>query len=128
MPATPDEAPANPSPERAAIAALTRALTAQDLGPLLAESKRAVRDAVHRDPIDALVVTTSEGEKVFTLAGADYGYRAMVETMNEYFGSCTNHGECEAACPKSISLAFIAMMHKDYRKAKVKNRKLLSQI
>ena len=26
---------------------------------------------------------------------------AMVETMEEYFGSCTNHGECEAACPKS---------------------------
>ena len=25
---------------------------------------------------------------------------AMVETMEEYFGSCTNHGECEAACPK----------------------------
>ena len=25
---------------------------------------------------------------------------AMVETMDEYFGSCTNHGECEAACPK----------------------------
>ena len=25
---------------------------------------------------------------------------AMVETMDQYFGSCTNHGECEAACPK----------------------------
>ena len=25
---------------------------------------------------------------------------AMVETMDEHFGSCTNHGECEAACPK----------------------------
>ena len=53
---------------------------------------------------------------------------AMVETMDEYFGSCTNHGECEAACPKGISLDFIALMHKDYRKAKFKNRKLLSQI
>lgn len=53
---------------------------------------------------------------------------AMVETMDEYFGSCTNHGECEAACPKSISLDFIALMHKDFRRAKVKNRKLISQI
>ena len=52
---------------------------------------------------------------------------AMVETMDEHFGSCTNHGECEAACPKSISLDFIALMHRDYRKAKFKNRKLLSQ-
>ena len=52
---------------------------------------------------------------------------AMVETMDEYFGSCTNHGECEAACPKSISIDVIALMNKDYRKAKVKNRKELSR-
>ena len=53
---------------------------------------------------------------------------AMVETMDDHFGSCTNHGECEAACPKSISIDFIAMMHRDYRSAKFKNRKLISQI
>ncbi|MEN9823749.1 MAG: succinate dehydrogenase iron-sulfur protein [Actinomycetota bacterium] len=53
---------------------------------------------------------------------------AMVETMDEHFGSCTNHGECEAACPKNISIDVIALMHKDYRKAKVKNRKLIAQI
>ena len=39
---------------------------------------------------------------------------AMVETMEEYFGSCTNHGECEAACPKSISIDVIALMNADY--------------
>jgi succinate dehydrogenase / fumarate reductase iron-sulfur subunit len=53
---------------------------------------------------------------------------AMVETMDEHFGSCTNHGECEAACPKGISIDFIALMHRDYRKAKFKNRKLIAQI
>jgi len=42
---------------------------------------------------------------------------AMVETMEEYFGSCTNHGECEAACPKNISIDFIAWMNRDYVKA-----------
>ena len=52
---------------------------------------------------------------------------AMVETMEEHFGSCTNHGECEAACPKGISLDVIALMHKDYRTAKFKNRKELSR-
>ena len=52
---------------------------------------------------------------------------AMVETMDEYFGSCTNHGECEAACPKSISIDFIALMNKDYLKAKFANRKELSR-
>lgn len=52
---------------------------------------------------------------------------AMVETMEEYFGSCTNHGECEAACPKEISIDVIALMNADYLKAKLKNRKLLSR-
>ncbi|MFP4281031.1 MAG: succinate dehydrogenase/fumarate reductase iron-sulfur subunit [Opitutales bacterium] len=46
---------------------------------------------------------------------------AMVETMDgEGFGACTNLGECEAACPKGISLDFIAMMNRDYGVAKVK--------
>ena len=53
--------------------------------------------------------------------------QAMVDTMEEYFGSCTMHGECEAACPKEISIDFIAYMNRDYVKAQVKNRKLLSQ-
>jgi succinate dehydrogenase / fumarate reductase iron-sulfur subunit len=52
---------------------------------------------------------------------------AMVETMEEYFGSCTNHGECEAACPKSISIDVIAVMNADYLKAKFKNRRLLAR-
>jgi succinate dehydrogenase / fumarate reductase, iron-sulfur subunit len=43
---------------------------------------------------------------------------AMVDVMEEYFGSCTNHRECEAACPKEISIDFIAMLHRDYRKAR----------
>ncbi len=51
----------------------------------------------------------------------------MVETMDEYFGSCTNHGECEAACPKQISIDVIAVMNADYLKAKFKNRKALSR-
>ena len=47
----------------------------------------------------------------------------MVEVMEEHFGSCTNMGECEAACPKDISIDFIAMMNKDYRKAKFSGRR-----
>jgi succinate dehydrogenase / fumarate reductase iron-sulfur subunit len=52
---------------------------------------------------------------------------AMVDTMEDFFGSCTNHGECQEACPKEISIDFIAYMNRDYVKAQVKNRKLLSQ-
>src|SRR5437660_328119 len=35
---------------------------------------------------------------------------AMVERMEEVFGSCTFHGECEAACPQRISLGNIGIM------------------
>ncbi len=51
----------------------------------------------------------------------------MVDTMETYFGSCTNYAECEKACPKEISIDFIAMMNHDYIKAKFKNRRLVSQ-
>jgi succinate dehydrogenase / fumarate reductase iron-sulfur subunit len=53
--------------------------------------------------------------------------QAMVDTMEQFFGSCTNHGECEEACPTEISIDFIAYMNRDYVKAQVKNRKLISQ-
>jgi succinate dehydrogenase / fumarate reductase iron-sulfur subunit len=46
---------------------------------------------------------------------------AMVETMESYFGSCRNYGECEAACPKSISIDVIAWMNRDYVAAQWKN-------
>jgi succinate dehydrogenase / fumarate reductase iron-sulfur subunit len=52
---------------------------------------------------------------------------AMVEEMERWFGSCTNHGECEAACPKEISIDFIAMLNRDYVKAQLKNRSLSGQ-
>ena len=51
----------------------------------------------------------------------------MVNTMEEFFGSCTNHGECEAACPKEISIDFIALMNRDFIKAQFKQRRLASQ-
>jgi succinate dehydrogenase / fumarate reductase iron-sulfur subunit len=41
--------------------------------------------------------------------------RGMVARMDaEGFGTCTNHFECEAACPKAISVRFIARMNRDY--------------
>lgn len=49
----------------------------------------------------------------------------MVETMESMFGSCTNYAECEAVCPKEISIDFIARMNRDYLKAKLLGRKKL---
>lgn len=42
----------------------------------------------------------------------------MVHQMSvESFGACGNIGECEAVCPKRISIENIARMHRDYMKA-----------
>ena len=39
----------------------------------------------------------------------------MVQAMDhEGFGNCTMHRECEAACPKEISVNFIARMNREY--------------
>lgn len=43
---------------------------------------------------------------------------SMVTAMrDELFGSCTNHGECEAVCPKEIPLEFIGRMNRDLVRA-----------
>lgn len=45
---------------------------------------------------------------------------AMMEAMDrEGFGSCGNQSECEAVCPKSISVRFIATLHREYLRAGV---------
>jgi succinate dehydrogenase / fumarate reductase iron-sulfur subunit len=38
----------------------------------------------------------------------------VAQLEEEAFGSCTNYGECEAVCPKGISIDFIAMMNRDW--------------
>ena len=48
----------------------------------------------------------------------------MVDAMDEAgFGNCTNHYECEAACPKEISVDWIARMNRDYVKTSFIKRK-----
>jgi succinate dehydrogenase / fumarate reductase iron-sulfur subunit len=42
----------------------------------------------------------------------------MVAQMDEeLFGACSNHGECEAVCPKEISITSIARMRREFMKA-----------
>ncbi|HEY6176650.1 MAG TPA: hypothetical protein VIX73_19475, partial [Kofleriaceae bacterium] len=46
------------------------------------------------------------------------GTHAMVSAMDAAgFGNCSNHYECEAACPKAISRDVIAVMNRDYARA-----------
>jgi succinate dehydrogenase / fumarate reductase iron-sulfur subunit len=47
---------------------------------------------------------------------------SMVERMDaEGFGSCSNEGECEAVCPKGISLGNIATMNREFLRAVLKS-------
>lgn len=44
----------------------------------------------------------------------------MIAQMDkEGFGNCSNSYECEAACPKEISVLHIARMNKDYREVNI---------
>lgn len=44
----------------------------------------------------------------------------MVQTMDaEDFGSCTNHGECSASCPKEISLDAITTLNREFMRASI---------
>jgi len=48
---------------------------------------------------------------------------SMVHTMDALlFGNCSNHKECEAACPKEISIVNIARLNREYYKAGIGSR------
>jgi succinate dehydrogenase / fumarate reductase iron-sulfur subunit len=56
-------------------------------------------------------------------AERDHRVLAMVNRMDqEGFGSCSNEGECEAVCPKEISIQSIARMNRDYLRAMLMKR------
>lgn len=69
------------------------------------------------------------GAKVSQLAllpqgGPERGRRAlaMVRAMDrEGFGNCGNHRECEAVCPKEISIRHIARFNREYLRAALLN-------
>jgi succinate dehydrogenase / fumarate reductase iron-sulfur subunit len=47
----------------------------------------------------------------------------MVERMDaEGFGGCTNHGECEAVCPKEISMQNIGRLNHEFFRASLATR------
>ena len=54
----------------------------QELTRRMTEAEETLR-AIQSGEVDGLVVSTAEGDRVFTLSGADHPYRVMVETMNE---------------------------------------------
>ena len=63
----------------------------EDLRYRLEEALDTLR-AIRSGEVDALVVSTAEGDRVFTLSGADHPYRVMVETMNEGAATLASDG------------------------------------
>ena len=84
---------------------------------MLAAAHEGLELLAHRPARAAIVPPTPEQVE------AARRVRAMVEQMDaEGFGGCSNFGECEAVCPKDISLDFIARMNRDYIAAKFKGK------
>ncbi len=54
----------------------------QELTSRMMEAEETLR-AIRGGEVDGLVIATAEGDRLFTLSGADHPYRVMVETMNE---------------------------------------------
>ena len=54
----------------------------EQLRARLEEAEETLR-AIRAGEVDALIVATADGERVFTLEGADRSYRALIEDMNE---------------------------------------------
>ena len=63
--------------------------TVADLRRRLGEAEDAL-DAISSGEVDALVVSTPEGERVLTLSGTEHPYRTILEAMSE--GACTFTG------------------------------------
>jgi len=45
--------------------------------------------------------------------------RMVLQMDAEGFGNCSNEGECEAVCPKEISMSNIALMNREFERAKL---------
>jgi len=54
----------------------------QELTSRMMEAEETLR-AIRSGEVDGLIISTTEGDQVFTLSSADHPYRVMVETMNE---------------------------------------------
>lgn len=73
----------------------------------------------------AMLFTAAKSSQLNSLpqgkAEKDRRVLGMVAAMDEAgFGNCTNYGECQAVCPKGITLDFIAQMNREYAVASVK--------
>lgn len=72
----------------------------------------------------AMLFTSAKVAQLAVLPQGKHEAKARVMNMTEAmqaegFGNCTNHLECEASCPKGVSVKFIAKLNREYMKALV---------
>jgi succinate dehydrogenase / fumarate reductase iron-sulfur subunit len=72
----------------------------------------------------AMLFVAAKASHLGTLPQGEAEQKQRVKQMvmqqdREGFGNCTNINECEAACPKEISVEFIAQLNRDYIKSAV---------
>jgi succinate dehydrogenase / fumarate reductase iron-sulfur subunit len=48
--------------------------------------------------------------------------RMVLQMDEEGFGACSNHGECEAVCPKEISITAIARLRREFTRSAIKKQ------
>ena len=84
-----DEAHAMASRSKRELAELREEI--QSLRAQLEESQETLR-AIREGEVDALVVSTPEGERIFTLQGGELPYRALIEQMREGAATLTPEG------------------------------------
>ena len=70
-------------------------------------------EVLHRARKEGLGAAYRHGFRV----ALDGGYDVVAQMDAGGFGSCSNEGECEAVCPKQISIASIARMNGDFMRA-----------
>ena len=63
-----------------------------DLRVRLQEAEETL-EALRTGAVDALVVSSPEGEQVYTLQGADHTYRHLMENINEGAATLTTAGD-----------------------------------
>lgn len=74
-------------------------------------------DAIRSGEVDALVVSGPDGEKVFTLQGAEHPYRVLIESMNEGAISLSKDGTvlyCNSAFARMVGVALDQIMGHDF--------------
>lgn len=88
-----------------------------DLRARLEEAEETLR-AIHCGEVDALVVTTDQGEQIFSLKGAEHSYRVLVEQMGEGAVTLSVEGMivyCNQRFAEMVSAPIEQVIGRDFR-------------